>query len=172
MIVVAGLTEHVDHAVDRRRTADHFAARKVQASPIEARLRLSLEQPVGARIADRKQITDRNVKPDPIVAPARLKQQYAICRISGQAVREYATRRARANDDVVELAFHGGHDRNQPLSISLNGLYPGRRDLLDSPSGSAPCVRCRGRNGGSDTVPDCDLLSRMLAPVGSLQENR
>ena len=68
VIVIGRLPAHVDHGVDRRRAAEHLAARIVERAPVQARLGLGLEHPVGARIADREQVADRNVKPDPVVA--------------------------------------------------------------------------------------------------------
>ena len=105
LVVVGGLAEHVDHAVDRRRAADHLAARIVQRTAIETRLRLGLEQPVGARIADGIEIADRDVKPDPVVVAAGLQQQNALRWIGRQPVRQHAAGRARADDDKVELAL-------------------------------------------------------------------
>src|SRR6185369_2285078 len=70
MIVVAGLAQHVNHAVDRRRTANHLSSRIIEAAAIQARLRLSLQQPISTRIADGEEIPDRNVKPDPVVFSA------------------------------------------------------------------------------------------------------
>ena len=105
MVVVGRLTAHIDHGIDRGRAADHLAARIVQRAAVEAFLRLGAEHPVGARIADREQIADRDVEPDPVVAPAGFEQQHAFARIGGEAVRQQAAGRAGADDDVVELAF-------------------------------------------------------------------
>ena len=91
MIVVGRLAKHVDHSVNRRGAAHHLAARIVQAAPVQSRLRFGLEQPVGARIADRKQIADRNVKPDPVVVAAGLQQQHAIGGVGATAVGQHAT---------------------------------------------------------------------------------
>ena len=78
MVVVGGLAAHVDHGVDRRRAADRLAARITEAAAVEAFLRLGLEAPVRARVADGEQIADRDVKPDPIVAAAGLEHQHAL----------------------------------------------------------------------------------------------
>src|SRR5512135_2870911 len=129
MIIVARLTEHVDHAVDRGGAANHFAAWIVQAPTVEAGLRLGFEQPVGTWIADRKKIANRDVKPDPVVFAARLQKQYAFCRISRQSVAQHAAGRARTHDDVVELAFDRLCVRHS-LPLTEPGLYPGRQDLL------------------------------------------
>src|SRR4029077_12366003 len=52
MIVVRGLTPHIDHRIDRRRTADRLAARIAQASAVEPLFGFGLETPIRARISD------------------------------------------------------------------------------------------------------------------------
>ena len=107
MIVVGGLPAHIDHGVDRRRAADHLAARIVEAAAVEAFLRLGLEAPVRPRIADCEQVTDRNVKPYPIVAAARFEHQHTPPGIGGQPIGEEAAGGTCADDNVVVLAFAG-----------------------------------------------------------------
>ena len=104
MIVVRGLAAHIDHGVDRRRAADHLAARIIQAAAVETFLGLGLEAPVGARIANGEQIANWNMKPYPVVAAAGLEDEYALAGICGQAVGEDAASRAGAGDDVVVVA--------------------------------------------------------------------
>src|SRR4029077_18953962 len=84
---------------------DHLAARIVEAAAVEPLLRLGLEHPVRARIADGEEIDDRDVEPDPAVLAAGLEQQHARRRVGGETVRQQATGRAGADDDVVILAF-------------------------------------------------------------------
>ena len=105
LVVVGGLAQHIDHAVDRGRAADHLAARIVQRTAIETRLRLGRKHPVGARIADGVEIADRDVKPDPVVVAACFEQQHALSRIRRQPVRQHAAGRARAHDNVIEVAY-------------------------------------------------------------------
>ena len=105
VVVVGGLAAHVDHGVDRRRAADHLAARIVQRAAVEAGHRFGLEHPVRARIADGEQIADRDVEPDPVVAAAGFEHQHAVVRIGRQPIRQHAAGRARADDDVVVFAF-------------------------------------------------------------------
>ena len=104
MIVVGGLPAHVDHGVDSGRAADHLAARIAEAAAVEAFLRFGFEAPIRTRIADRKQITDGDMKPDPVIAAACLKHEYATIRIGREPVGKQATRRPRADDDVVIFA--------------------------------------------------------------------
>ena len=105
VVVVGGLAAHVDHGVDRRRAADHLAARIVQRAAVQAGHRFGLEHPVRARIADREQIADRDVEPDPVVAAAGFQQQHAILGIRRKPIGQHAAGRARTDDDVVVFAF-------------------------------------------------------------------
>ncbi len=50
-------------------------------APSAGLARLSLEHPVGARVADCEQIADRNVKPDPIVMSAGFKEENPLAGI-------------------------------------------------------------------------------------------
>ena len=121
MIVIGGLAAHIDHGVDRRRTADHLAARIVEAAAVEAFLGLGLEAPIGARIANGEQIADRNMKPDPVVAATGFEDKHALAGIGGQAVGEDAAGRAGAGDDVVVVAV----DRLTLRHFTLHTITPG-----------------------------------------------
>ncbi len=105
VVVVFALAAHVDHAVDRRAAAEHAAARIRQRAAVQARLGLCLVEPVGAWIADAVQVSDRHVNPVVVVLAAGFEQQDGHVRVFGEPVREHATGRARADDDVVEFAF-------------------------------------------------------------------
>ena len=138
VVVVAGLAAHVDHGVDRRRAADHLAARIVQRAAVEAGHRFGLEHPVGARIADREQVTDRDVIPDPVVAAAGFEQQHAIARIGAEPVRQHAARRARADDDVIVFAFDRfgfGHSILLRCSVRTSRAAGNRALANASPAG-------------------------------------
>src|SRR5580704_456965 len=115
MIVIGGLAAHIDHGVDRRRAADHLAARIIQAAAVETFLGLGLEAPIGARIANGEQIANWNMKPDPVVAAAGLEDEYALAGICGQAVGEDAAGRAGAGDDVVVVAVDRLNSRHFAL---------------------------------------------------------
>src|SRR5580658_53709 len=58
-VVVGRLAAHVDHGVDRGRAADDPAARIGDRAAAETWHGRGLEQPVGARIADRIEVADR-----------------------------------------------------------------------------------------------------------------
>ncbi len=102
LVVVARLAAHVDHAVDRRRTAQRLAARIAQRAAVEPGIRLGVVEPVGARVADAIQITDRNVNPVVVVLAAGLDQQRALLRLPREPVAHQGAGRAAADDDVVE----------------------------------------------------------------------
>src|SRR5258708_34401233 len=85
-VVVRCLAAHADHRVDRRGAADDFAARISERAAMEARLDFRAKHPVAARIADGKQISRRNVVPNPIVQAAGFEQKHAAFRIGGEAV--------------------------------------------------------------------------------------
>ena len=108
MIVIARLPAHIDHAVDRGGAAQHAPARIVQRPAVQARHRLGLEAPIGARIAHAVEIADRHMDPEIIVAAAGFEQQHPVARIGAEAVGQHAAGRSRADDDIVEFpnAFH------------------------------------------------------------------
>ncbi len=105
VVVIGGLSPHRDHGVDRRRAADHLAARIGQRAAVETGLRLGLEHPVGTGIADRKEVADRDVEPDPVVVAAGLEDQHPVFRVGRQPVGHDAAGGARADDDIVEITF-------------------------------------------------------------------
>ena len=105
VIVIGGLSAHRDHGVDGRRAADHLAARVGQRPAVEARFRLCLEHPVGTGISDRKEIADRDVKPDPVVVAAGLQEQYPVVGVGRQPVGHNAAGGPCADDDIVEITF-------------------------------------------------------------------
>ena len=108
LLVVTGLTAHVNHAVDAGATAQHFAARITQSATVQTRRRLGLVQPVGARIANAIQVAHRNVNPVVIVFFTRFDQQHALAGVCTQAVGQQTASSAAANDDVVEgVVVHG-----------------------------------------------------------------
>src|SRR5579871_933246 len=105
VIVVGGLAAHRNHRVDRRAAADHLAARVGEGPPVQASLGFGPVHPVGARVADCKQVADRDVEPDPVVVAAAFEHQHFCARVSGEPVRQDATGGARTDHDVVEIAF-------------------------------------------------------------------
>ena len=114
-VIVGGLATHIDHGVDGRAAAQHLAARIGELAPVEAGGAPGAEHPVGAGIADGKEIAHRNVEPDPVVAPARLQQRHAVTGVFREPVGQYAAGRAATANDVVEfLLGHGALLLPQP----------------------------------------------------------
>src|SRR5262249_25780434 len=143
-----------------------LAARVVEAAAVEPGLGFRLEHPVGARIADRKKVADRDVEPDPVVRPARLQHQHARLRIGAEPVRQHAAGRTRAHDDVVVIAvdrsrlFHCAPLllRRRPAPID-NGMLM-RRHPGCHPAGAEAAawyfVWCRcGRISAVRAVEEC-----------------
>src|ERR1700689_1168473 len=82
-IVVRCLAAHADHGVDRRGSADDFAAWVSERAAIEARLALGPKHPVRAWIADGEQVSRWDVEPNPIVRAASLEKHNPTSGISG-----------------------------------------------------------------------------------------
>ncbi len=101
LVVVGTVAANVEQAVDRARPAQHLAARPLQRTAAEAGVRLGFETPVVFRVVHGFEIADRNMDPRVPVAAARLEQQHPRARVRRQAVRQHASRRARADYDVV-----------------------------------------------------------------------
>jgi hypothetical protein len=62
-IIVARLSAHVDHPIDRRAAAERFAARIAHATAVQPRRGLGFKQPVGAQITDAIKIADGHMDP-------------------------------------------------------------------------------------------------------------
>ncbi len=104
-VKVARVAAHVDHAVDRRRAAQHLAARHGQPAAAEVRLGLGAVAPVVAchvhRIAERRRHLDER----PPVAAAVFQHQHRVARLA-QPVGEGRSGGAGAHDDEIRL--HSG----------------------------------------------------------------
>ena len=106
-VVIGAVAAHIGHRVDRRRAADHLAARAFDASSVEARLRLALVHPVVAALLQKLPPAERQVDPRVAVPAAGLEHQHADIAVFGQPVRQRAAGRAGADDDIIECAgFH------------------------------------------------------------------
>src|SRR6185437_3988002 len=86
--------------------ADHLASGIGQRAAVEARLGFGAEHPVGAGIADRKEVAHGDVEPDPVVAAAGLQDQDAVTGFCGQPVGHDAAGGAGADDDIVEITLY------------------------------------------------------------------
>ena len=64
MVVVAALPAHINHRIDRGAPAEDFTARVTDLPAMEPRIGLCRIAPIGARIANRKEVPDGNVDPE------------------------------------------------------------------------------------------------------------
>ena len=130
VVVVARLAAHVDHAVDRGAAAEDSSARVVERPPVQPRFRLGPVAPVGAGIAHAVQVTDRDLDPDVVVAPAGLQQGDRRGGVLAEPVGEHAAGGAGAHDHVVERPeiLHDG----QPSAAAGDprGGFSGARMLV------------------------------------------
>jgi hypothetical protein len=108
VVVILALAAHVDHGVDGRAAAQDLAPRVVQHTIVQAGLRFGLEHPVSPGIADGEEIADGDVKPDPVILPARFEQADGVAWIHGEAVRQNAACRTSADDHIIKCltAWH------------------------------------------------------------------
>ena len=152
MVIVRRLAAHVDHAVDRRASAEHLAARVDEASPVETRLGRGLHHPVRARVADAVQVSDRNADPVVRVAAPGFEQEHAGAGVFGQAVRQYAAGGAGAHDDVVVPAVEGLNARHAltpwfPMARGTTRLRPQCSRIDAAGSKTRPARAGAGRRG-------------------------
>ena len=109
VVEILRLPANVKEAVDRRGAAHHLAAWLDDLAAVELGFGLRIVKPVVPRVGEQLGVADRHVDPEIAVLAARFEQQHAMLAARGEAVREYTTRAARADDDVVERAcfLHG-----------------------------------------------------------------
>ena len=102
-IVVLMLAADIKQAVDRTRSAQNLAARLKDVASVEPRLRLGLVHPVDRFFLEQAAIAERDVDPQMRVFRPGLEQQHGMFAVRGQAVGEHTSRRARADNDVIEF---------------------------------------------------------------------
>jgi len=102
-VVIASLTAHVDHGVDRRAAADHAAPRVVNAAAGQTRVGLGRQAPVGSGVGNCVQIAHRHLDPEPVIVAAGLNQEHTVIRVGAEPVGKQAARTACAHDDEVEF---------------------------------------------------------------------
>ena len=123
MVVILVLAADIEQAVDRTRSAQHFAARLDDLPVIQLGFWLGLVQPVDLGIVEQLAVTERNMNPDMAVMAAGFDEQHAMAAGFGEPVGEHAAGRAGADNDVVEPRLvrnrrhaasltHGSHRRN------------------------------------------------------------
>ena len=115
-VVVQGVAADIGHAVDRGGTADHPAARAVQAPPAQMRLGLGPVGPVIAPAALGDGEGARHLQEDAAVAAAGFEQQHGRAAVLGQPAGQHTARRARADHDIVKCPTVV-HPVNLPRSL-------------------------------------------------------
>ena len=102
-IVILVLAPHIEQAVDRARTAEHFSARLEHLAAVQSRLRLGLVHPVDGFFLEQFSVAERHVDPEVAVLRSGLQQQHGVLAVGAQAIGEHTSGRAGADDDVVEF---------------------------------------------------------------------
>ncbi len=101
VVVIGGLTAHVDHAVDGRGAPDGLAPGVGQGAPLRPGSGSVLKHQSARRFAQRVEIACGNVEPDPVVAPARLDHRDAGAGIGRKPVGQHAAGGTRADHHIV-----------------------------------------------------------------------
>src|SRR6266511_1770149 len=99
-VVVAAVTAHVGHHVDRGAPAEHLPAHRLDPAIVQPGLGFRVVTPVEHPVLPELAEPDRDVDQGIRVAPAGLQEQDADRWIGGEPIREHATRRSRADDHV------------------------------------------------------------------------
>ena len=109
MVEVFGMTADVDHAVDRRRAADHFAARADQLPAAEMRFRLRSVAPIVMRHVHRVGQGGRHLDQRPHIGAAVFQHQHRVRAGLAQARGHRRSRRAGPHDDEISLGHWFSH---------------------------------------------------------------
>src|SRR5262249_33651929 len=91
----------IGHGVDRRRAADHLAARAFEPAAVHGRLRLGEVHPVVLAVVEEVGPADRDRDQRVAVPPAGLEQKDARVSVFGEPRGEHAAGGAGADDDEV-----------------------------------------------------------------------
>ena len=139
-IVILVLAPHIQQAVDRARTAEHFSARLEYLPAVQSRLRLGLVHPVDGFFLEQFSVAERDVDPEIAILRSGLQQQHGMFAVGAQAIGEHTSGRAGADDDVVEFGS----------VIVLVHLFPRTQPETGSGAvtgGQLPPGRGRGESG-------------------------
>src|SRR6185295_8079150 len=108
VVVIALLTAHVDHGVDRGAAAESETTRVIETAAVQALVGLRPVAPVGARIIDGVEIAYGHVDPEIVIFATGFQQQHADVRICAQPVRKQAAGGSGADNDVIEWSHRLG----------------------------------------------------------------
>ena len=100
-VVIAGVTAHIGHGVDRRRAADDLAARAFEPAPAGRRFGLGEIHPVVLAVEQEVRPAERNLDPGIAIPAAGFEQQNARAFILGQPGGQGAAGGTGADDDDV-----------------------------------------------------------------------
>ena len=103
VVVILRLAADIDEPVDRRRTAEHAAARIGNGAAVGAGVGLGLEAPGELLVVKQFHVADRNMDQRVPVAPAGLDQYHTSGRVLGETVGQDASGRPSADDHVIRL---------------------------------------------------------------------
>ena len=103
MVEVFGLAADVDHTVDRRRSAQHLAARVVDGAAVDALVRFGLVTPGQRGVIQQLHVAGGDVDQRIEVSSAGLDQDDPGRGILGQTVGQDAAGRTGTYDDVIRL---------------------------------------------------------------------
>src|SRR3954466_10363408 len=101
------MAAHVRHGIDRGGAANYLAARALDRTAADARLRLGEVAPVVQAMREQAPPCERDAQPRIAIPAACLKYEHAHIRILGQAMSEHAARRSRADDHIVVIRGQG-----------------------------------------------------------------
>jgi hypothetical protein len=103
MVEILGLAADIDHAVDRRRAAEHAASRVEDRTVVDPGIGLGRKAPGQLRMIEQFDVPGRDMDQRVPVAPAGLDQDDPCGRIGRQPVRQHAPRRPGPDDYIVCL---------------------------------------------------------------------
>ena len=106
MRIVAGMTTHIDHAVDRGGSADHLASRTDKPPPAKCRFRFCQIAPVIAFHIHRIRKRRRHLDQWPGIAATKFQNKDASLAIRTKTIGKGTAGRTRADNDIVINLFH------------------------------------------------------------------
>ena len=156
MVEILRLAADIEQAVDRGRAAEHLAARLEDHAAVQLRLRFRLVEPIDPRVLEQAPVAERDVDPEMPVARPGFEQNDPISPAGGQAVREHAAGRARADDHEIGLEDwgSGAHAPGSGFAVS-SGRHRRKAALM------RPRVR---RGDGTEPASAAKAASGARAP--------
>jgi hypothetical protein len=123
-VIVLVLAAHVEQAVDRAGTAEHFSPRLEHLPAVQTGLGLGLVHPVDGFFLEQLAVAERDMDPDVGVLRPGLEQQHRVLAVGAQAVGKHAAGRAGTDDDVIIL---GDVVRRRAMIVVVHWFPPAMR---------------------------------------------